>query len=221
MEFKQLFIYSGIYLFLFIAIEWTYIKYKLSTELTRKIIHIASGLIALSFPLFFTQLLSVAILCGMFLVILYASKPLKLLGSINDVERETKGSTIFPIIVCGCFWIFQQEQIYGFYYLPILILAICDPIAALTGKKIGYGPYTIMGNKKTFAGNLGFFISCFILTTGILFANGNIVFALSVAAGISLLCTIAEGLSINGYDNLTIPLTALGSLYFVKEVIMA
>lgn len=217
MELKQLLIYSGIYLALFTLVELLYHKAKVSTELTRKIIHIASGLIALSFPLFFTQIISVAILCGAFLLILYASKPFGLLQSINNVERETKGSTLFPIIVCICFGIYQLEQVYLFYYLPILILAICDPIAALVGKKMKFGEYNIMGHNKTLAGNIGFFMSCFVMCFSIaFFSYSDLVTPIVAAFSVSILCTIAEGVSINGYDNLTIPATTIGTLYAIK-----
>lgn len=217
MELKQLIIYSGIYLALFTIVEILYHKAKLPTELTRKIVHIASGLIALSFPLFFNHIINVAILCGAFLVILYASKPLGLLSSINNVERETKGSTLFPIIVCVCFWIYEIEQLYLFYYLPILILAICDPIAALVGKRLKFGEYTIMEHNKTLAGNMGFFISCFVLCFSIAFISySDLVHPLVTAFALSVLCTIAEGVSINGYDNITIPGTVIGTLYIIK-----
>ena len=222
MEWKQLIIYSGIYLLLFVTVEIAYHKFKLSTELTRKTIHICSGLLALTFPLFFNSIISVIILCALFLVILYASKPLGLLASINNVDRETKGSTIFPIIVCSCFFIYEIEQLYIFYYLPILILALCDPIASLAGKKIGYGPYYILGSKKTLAGNLGFFLSCFIICyfIALISYSDMIINPIITAGAVALVCTIAEGISINGYDNLTIPLAALGSLYTLKEIIL-
>jgi phytol kinase len=222
MEWKQLIIYSGIYLLLFVLVEIAYHKLKLSTELTRKTIHIASGLIALSFPLFFSSIISVIILCLLFLIILYTSKPLGLLASINNVKRETKGSTIFPIIVSCCFFIYEYEQLYIFYYLPILILALCDPMASLAGKKIGFGPYHILGSKKTLAGNLAFFLSCFIICYLIatLSYSNMIIQPIITSVIVALVCTVAEGVTINGYDNLTIPLAALGSLYTLKEIIL-
>lgn len=222
MEWKQLIIYSGIYLSLFVIVEIVYHKFKLSTELTRKIIHVCSGLIALTFPLFFKDIISVIILCSLFLVILYSSKTIGLLGSIHNVERETKGSTIFPIIVCICFFIYTREQLYIFYYLPILILAISDPMASLAGKKLGFGAYHILGSKKTFAGNLAFFISCFIICYFVAISAypDLITQPILTAAVVALLCAIAEGVTINGYDNFTIPITALGALYTLKDILL-
>src|SRR3546814_15775711 len=49
------------------------------------------------------------------------------------------------------------------YYLPIMVLAISDPLAALSGKKWPWRPYRIAGATKTILGSLVFFMSAFLI----------------------------------------------------------
>ncbi|MEM6628033.1 MAG: hypothetical protein AAF694_00095 [Bacteroidota bacterium] len=191
-------------------IEFLYYRLRLKVELTRKLIHIGSGLAALSFPFVFTEFWSVALLCLAFLGILLVTKKGYLLRSIHAVDRPTQGSALFPVVVSVCFAIYLYHGQYLIYLIPLSILAICDPIAAWTGKKMGFGTYYIKGHQKSLAGNLGFFLSCLLLCESLLYAVPGSIFLSFLLA---LLCTMAEGLIINGFDNLSIPITALAGLY--------
>ena len=210
MEITMIMLYSIGFLVFFGIIEFLHEHLNLKAELTRKGVHLGSGLASLSFPFAFTEFWSVALLCSTFFCVLVATKKWGLLPSIHAVDRCTQGSALFPLVVCGCFALYLYQGQYLIYFLPLSILAICDPIAAWTGKKLGFGTYYIRGHRKSLAGNLGFFVSCLILCEGLL---QNIpVNTIGLSLTLAVLCTLAEGLIGNGYDNLSIPLTAIISI---------
>ena len=142
-----------------------------------------------------------------------------LLPSINAVSRKTAGSLLYPIIVYGCYLMYGNYGEYVFYYIPILILAICDPIAALTGKTWVIGEYTVFGKTKTFLGSGAFLTSAFITSFVLLLAisKAPIFEALILSVLISAITTVAEAFSHGGYDNLTIPGSATLLLLLGKE----
>lgn len=199
------------YLVLFLSAEFLYHKRHWKVEVTRKIVHAFTGLIALLFPLFIDNHWYIFALCASFLVILYFSLRFAFLPSINNVERKTTGSILFPIIVYLCYLISSTYSDFLFYYTPILILAISDPAAAFFGKRWPIGKFTIFGQSKTLSGSLGFFLTAFISTSSLAFvfraSMDDNVFSSSIY--IAIVSTVAEAITHNGYDNLTIPVSIL------------
>ena len=213
-------ILGGAFLLLFAFGELLYRKFKLRAEVTRKVVHVITGLLTLLFPPLLSNHWFVMALCGSFLLILLISIPFKLLPSINAVQRSTRGSFIYPIVVYCCYLLFSYYDNYSLYYIPILILAICDPIAEMTGKTWPYGKYTIMGHTKTLMGSAGFFVAALLTTLFIIYLNHNIESSrpLFLALIVAFFTTIAEGLAQKGYDNLSIPAAAVAVLWGGAEL---
>lgn len=129
-------ILAGCYLLLFTLGELLYYCFKIKAEITRKIVHIGTGLLALSFPLLLANHWCVLVLCTLFAGILIVSLRFDLLRSINAIDRQSIGSLAYPVSVYGCYLTYHlYDNRYVYYYLPILILAICDPIAGLIGRR--------------------------------------------------------------------------------------
>ncbi|NOQ73724.1 MAG: phosphatidate cytidylyltransferase [Crocinitomix sp.] len=206
-------IYTGLFLALFAIAELLYHYAKVYVEITRKTVHLGTGLITLSFPIFLTTHWSVLILTVSFVVILALSKKFNLLKSINGITRTSRGSILYPIIIYTTYLIFTLFDDVLFFYLPILILAICDPIAALTGKKWPIGKFKIFKETKTLMGSSCFFISCVILTTSFVIPLRDNWFEITcVTLFISIVTTVVEAASQKGWDNLFIPLSVTASL---------
>jgi phytol kinase len=204
---------------LFASAEWLYHKRRVPAEYTRKYVHLSTGVLAMAFPFLFNDHWPVLFLCGGFLLILLLSLKLGLLPSINAVDRKTRGSVLFPIVVYCCFLTYRHYGLYIFYYLPILVLAFCDPAAAFVGKRWPWGRFTLLGHTKTLSGSLAFFAVASLLGV-FLFRSAEeapmgeaIVLALLVAAS----TTVAEAVTHWGYDNLTIPTVATAILAFAKS----
>jgi len=204
-------IYILLFLVLFLTSEIMYHALKFKVEISRKFVHFTSGIICLSFPFYINNHWIVLALCLGFLILLFASQKLSLLKSINNIDRKSYGSLLFPVSVYCCFLAFQyheNEKIY--FYLPILILAICDPLASLVGKKYPFFKYKNGSDYKTISGSLAFFLSSFFIVF-ISFNRMEISFLdlLLQSFCISIVGTLVETFSRKGTDNLFIPIAIL------------
>jgi dolichol kinase len=100
-----------------------------------------------------------------------------------------------------------------------LILAISDPIAALVGKSFPLGRYKSFGKVKTLSGSSAFLVSAFLLCFFLLYGLNSlplhkvIVTSFSVAFATS----IAEALTHKGFDNLSIPASAILVLILLND----
>jgi len=196
------------FLALFGVSELLYHKFKVHVEVTRKISHVGTGILTLAFPLFLQNQWSVFLLCFSFLLILIFSLKFNFLPSINAIDRASYGSLLYPVAVYLSFLVYQYVGHQSvFFYLPVLTLAICDPIAAFIGKKRPLGRYR--NGLKTLVGSFAFFLSAFILAYALLIMLVDAMdyfLAFRFAFALSLVATIMEAISSRGFDNLTIPL---------------
>lgn len=211
------------FLALFGIAELLYHFLKVKVELTRKLVHVGTGLLTLLFPVMLNDHWAVLFLCASFAVILVLSLRFGLLKSINAIDRESVGSIAYPVAVYGCYLAFDYfHQQYIFFYLPILILAISDPVAALFGKTWPIGKYKIGKDNKTLMGSGMFFVSAFLICTLsclFLVEYGNISEVLIAASILSLFTTAAEAVSPKGLDNITIPAAALAGLLLAEKIL--
>lgn len=211
------------FLALFGIAELLYHKLRVAAEHTRSIVHAGTGLLTLLFPVVLGELWQVVILCGTFFVLLIASLRFGWLRSINAVQRRSKGSLLYPLIVVICF-AFRQRMAFAadavfapaFYYLvPILMLALGDPLAALAGRAYRQRhPEAAPG--KTFAGSFVFFgiAAAIYMLAAAAFTQGRMPGGYFIATGIATAyaTTLAERFSEGGWDNLSIPLVAIGCI---------
>ncbi len=209
---------AGAFLALFTSAELFY-KFKVKAEVTRKYVHVVTGLLAMLFPLLIQNHWLVLALCGSFLIILLSSQALNLLPSINAVYRKTRGGVLFPIIVYGCYLIYMEYDRFMFYYIPILILTFCDPVAALIGKRWPIGKYKTFGQTKTLSGSLGFFITATITSLCLIWGLEEISVgkAIAISVSVAIATTVAEAITYKGYDNLTVPVSALVALILLNN----
>jgi phosphatidate cytidylyltransferase/phytol kinase len=214
-------IYTAILLALgFLAIfglaEIGYHFLKLKAEYTRKFVHIASGLLTLTFPVLLTNQWLVLALCVSFAGLLLGSLALGFLPSINAVGRFTLGSLAYPTAVYGTFLVYSNYQNLLYFYYPILTLAICDPIAALVGRRTGWKKYSVANEHKSLSGSIAFFVAALILGFVLLAAmNFSLLLpAVITVFFVAVLSAITEGISPKGLDNLTIPAIVVIVLLF-------
>lgn len=202
---------STAFLLLFAISEWLYLKKNVQVEITRKISHIGTGILTLLFPVFLTSHWEVLILCSSFLVLLVLSIRFKFLKGINNVERTTYGSVLYPVAVYLVYLAYASTGNLGHFYAPILILAISDPVAALVGKNWPMIPYSIGSEEKTVAGSVAFSISAFFIAGMIWIVGGEVLSVQSIftVLAIAILSALTEAVSRKGWDNLSIPLSVL------------
>lgn len=208
------------FLTLFVSAEVLHRKFHVKSEITRKYVHIATGLLTMLFPSLIHNHWLVLGLCSSFLIILLASMKYEMLPSINAVKRTTRGSVLYPIIVYGCFLAHIHYGQLLFYFLPILILALCDPMAAVIGKLKPLGTYTWFGYTKTLSGSVSFFVCAMILSLILLLNLTEItpIQGLIISVTISLVTASLEAMTHKGYDNLTIPAGGLAVLTIFNAI---
>lgn len=214
---------AGAFLGLFLLAEVLYRRRAVNAESTRKLVHVGTGLLALLFPVVFTNHWQVLLLCGLFALLLMLSIRHGLLPSINAIRRESYGSLGYPVAVYGCFLAFSYfDNQYVYYYLPILILAICDPFAAFIGRKTRYKPYRVGSGMKTVGGSLAFFLSAILVTAGVFLYLKNfpgIWRFTTIAVVVAAFAALAEAGSKKGFDNMTIPAAVLLGLVIIEQFI--
>jgi len=211
---------SGIFLLLFLGIVLaSQLMYKasVSTEKSRKFVHVAGGTLALFLPLFIESHEYVLGICSLAFLLLLVSRILKGLPGIHRTKRKSVGSIIFPIPIYICFAAATDANDDMLFYIPVSLMTYSDTVAEWGGKKLGKYGRAIFGGRKTVMGSLCFFASALVIISAWPVDCGGINFYVSmnnftVPLKIALATTIVELISLNGWDNLTVPLAALGLL---------
>lgn len=192
-------------------------KHHLQSELSRKIIHIGTGLISLTFPFLFDTPLPVIILgiCSIIILLLLKFSKLSLKESLFAISRKSYGEIFFTISIVLLFCVAHKTPV--IYSIPLIILSFADTSAALIG--ISYGK-NFLANKteetKSIEGSFAFFITAFLSTLIplLLFTNVGRSETLLIALTIGILTCLIEMTSWNGNDNLLLPLLSFAFLKY-------
>lgn len=213
---------AACFLLLFGVAELLYHRFGVQAEITRKLVHAGTGLLSLLFPVLLGDHRLVLLLCASFAGLLVLSIRYRLLQSIHAIDRESVGSLAYPVSVYLCYLAFDhQHQQYMYFYLPILLLALCDPLAALVGKRWPVGKYQVGTAYKTLSGSVVFFLSAFTISWAWLYqsvARLSLVQSSGQALLVAGVSTLAEALSHKGYDNLSIPLSVVATMLAVSHL---
>ncbi|MFO7999984.1 MAG: phosphatidate cytidylyltransferase [Marinilabilia sp.] len=195
--------------------ELNYRRLKIKGEITRKFAHFSATLATIPFPYIFPTHWYVLVLAFLFFIALLVTQSGRQLKSIHDITRKSMGSYLLPLAIYATFLISCLLENKFLYILPMLILAICDPMAAILGINIKKhnGRIKIREYKmeKTWLGTAAFMVTSFVISLIALFFHRE-VFDLKtfwLALGIAFISTLAELFSWRGSDNLSIPLSVI------------
>ncbi|MEY8097389.1 diacylglycerol/polyprenol kinase family protein [Falsihalocynthiibacter sp. S25ZX9] len=205
--------------------------WQIGSEVQRKLVHIGTGIYALTLPWLFPDRWPVYLLVGLTLVVMLLLRlPNSRLGAtLHSVERQSYGDFLLAISVGVCLFL-AGDQLY-LYVLPIAVLTLADAAAALAGSTYGTKFFRVEEGEKSLEGSAVFFtvtllisVICLMLMTS--FAPPNIIVLSLMVAGFG---TLVEAASWRGFDNLFLPvgllifLTAhgtstLGELVFLAAI---
>ena len=216
------------FLSLFGLSEFLYYVIKVPVELSRKVSHIGTGFLTMLFPLWLHSHWSVLVMCASFFGLLVASKKLGFLQSINGIQRESYGSASYPVIVYLCFLLYTMLHDnhsdlvgLGWFYLPVLTMALADPAAAFVGSRWPLGKFRIGIDTKSLSGCLAFFSVAFLLAFVWFYPFPiPVLQKLAMFTLIALSGTLAEAFSSKGLDNFTIPAAVAISLFVSMFVLV-
>ena len=194
--------YGYIFLIMGIALV-TKITFKVSTDISRKIIHIGVGNWVIFAYSLFDSALFLAIVPASFIVLNYLSYKFKIIKAMEQ-EDESLGTvwyavSLLVLILVGFYTGQKELAIAG-----ILCMTYGDGFAAIIGKKFGKNlPFGDFENKSIPGFLTMFIMSFFVVYFTLLIFNGKslILIALITALASALL----EAASKNGYDNLSVP----------------
>lgn len=175
----------------------------------------------LLFPsLFSSHWWVLALAATAFIILLFTYKR-KMLSSVHQTKRYSVGSVLFPIPIYFCFLAAELKGSDLFFYLPVALLAIADTAAEAGGNKWGHCSRQFFNGQKTLAGSLSFFaaaiIICIVLL-GMLY-HLPITDVLITGSLVVFFSTVAEAVTLHGWDNLSIPAVTLLVLYFFSDKI--
>jgi phytol kinase len=175
-------------------------------EWSRKFVHFTGGLLVLAFPWIFTSRWAVLALVSVFSVLIWGTRRAGLLRSVHGVTRESHGSLFYPLAVVILFTISHGQP--AFYLASALALVVSDTAAALVGSTYGRNWYDVGQDRRSIEGSVSFFLATFLAVhvTLLLMTGVDRSVSVLVAVQVALVVTLFEGISLNGSDNLFVPL---------------
>ncbi len=195
--------------------ELIYRRLNPTGEITRKFAHFTAVLATVPFPYIFPSHWYVLVLAFIFSIVLFVTQFSKILDSIHGIQRKSIGSYLLPFAIYFTFLVADLTENKFLYILPMLILAISDPMAAILGINIKKynGRIKIFGRKlnKTWLGSGAFLLSSFVISIIALYFHRE-VFDLKtfwLASLMAVTTMFAELISWRGSDNISIPLFAV------------
>ncbi len=198
-------------------------RYPLAPEASRKLFHIGGGLTTLTFPWVFTNSWPIILLALITIPSLLALKYIRTFkGNLDTVlyriDRKSFGEIYFPFSVCLLFVIVGNHPL--LFIIPVLILTLADPMAAIIGNHYGRLHYLTIKGQKSIEGSAAFFLVAFfcICVPLLLFTNTDRIEDMLIAALVALLVMLVEAISWNGLDNLLIPLSSYFLLMLVFQL---
>ena len=191
---------------------------RMKDEHARKFVHIMIGNWWFVLIAFISNAYCALIVPLVFVVINYVSVKRNntngLLASLERKDEKSKsyGIIIYPvslvILVCISYILTDKHYLGG---IGAISLAYGDGFAAIIGKKWPVGKLQIGKNEKTLSGSISMLVITIILTAIYLilvlgFPFGKTLPWIIISAFMSVL---AEAVTPNGFDNLTVPLIAV------------
>lgn len=193
--------------------------HDIPAEVQRKLVHIGTGLYALTLPWLFTDRWPVFMLVALTLVVMVILRmPVFSKGGIGEtlhgVERQSYGDILLALAVGTVFLLAEGSAI--LYILPIATLTLADAAAALTGSHYGRKFFTVEGGQKSIEGSTAFFMItlviamvCLLLLSDVSRPNVILLAVMVAAFG-----TLVEADSWRGFDNFFLP---AGLLIFLQS----
>ena len=173
-------------------------------ELSRKVVHIGTGpIIPIAYWLNVSKDLALIVAC-MITTGLIINYRLRLIKSIENVDRKSFGTIAYGISIVSLIFLFWSNNPSA-ATAGVLVMAFGDGLAGLIGRKINSTQWIILGQKKSLIGTLSMYLVT-VLVLSIISHVTDINFEVIEILMIASLATILEQLSPLGIDNITVPI---------------
>lgn len=199
------------------AAEYLRKKFSGSPEITRKLVHIMTGLLIFFAPQIFVSGIPALTLALIFIAVNYAAVRFGLLKGMHGTNRQSYGTVYYPMsffILVLLFW----DSAPVIISVSILILALSDAVAAIVGENLpAPHNYFLTSDKKSFEGSAAMFLSTSVIVAAAVWMEQlpfDGIDLLQFVVAVSLFVTVWEAISSKGFDNLTVPLGAAFVLHY-------
>jgi phytol kinase len=197
---------AAVFVAILAAAEAATRRWGIEAELSRKAVHVASGVAAACLPLVmsFPTIVALALTFVPFMVV---SRRIDLFPAVHRVERTTLGEVWFPLGVALAAAVVPHRAAFVF---GVLVMGLSDAAASLAGRRFGRRGYRALGGTKTYVGSAVFLGTTVVL--GLACTGGGPLIGVVVVAAV---LTFAEGMLGRGTDNLALPVAGAALLRLV------
>ncbi|MGV3576799.1 MAG: diacylglycerol/polyprenol kinase family protein [Devosia sp.] len=186
-------------------------RFGWNPEVSRKLIHVGTGSLALTFPLLFSNPLPVLVLLGLAIPLMFAIR-LGVLGGLGNVlhavQRQSYGEVYLALAIAITFLRAEEQPV--LYVLPILVITLSDTAAALIGTAYGRQRFRVEGGAKSVEGVVVFFFITWLasLIVLVLMSGAAPLNMVLISMLLAAFCALVEVDSWRGLDNLFVPIGA-------------
>ena len=196
-------------------------RVAIGPEPIRKLFHIGAGSLTLVMPVLFDSAEPVLTLAGLLALILAALRWIGPLrrgpgAVLHGIDRHSLGEAYFLVAVVVLFSLFGRSG--AGFTVPVIILTIADPAAALVGKRWGTYRFRALAGTKSLEGCAAFLISAWLAAVPFLIAELGLGRALAVAGILAVSLTLTEAIAGAGLDNLLIPIAGAAIFWVVIQL---
>ncbi len=193
-----------------------------SPEITRKSVHILTGVLVATTPFVFDSKVPMAVLAIIFIIVNAVGIKADLFRGMHGTSRITYGTVFYPVsflILLLLLWDFHRV----IFVAAMLILAIADALAAIIGENLNRPhEFRLAAEKKSIEGSVVMMIATVLITyscIAILGSADGISLSpfeiLWIACIVAVVATICEAVSTRGSDNLSLPLGAAFVMHYM------
>lgn len=186
-------------------------RFGWNPEVSRKLVHVATGTLALTFPLLFSNPLPVLVLLGVAIPLMFAIRTGLLGGlgaALHGVQRQSYGEIYLALAIAITFLRAEEQPV--LYVLPILVITLSDTAAALIGTAYGRQRFRVEGGAKSVEGVVVFFVVTWLasLIVLVLMSDAAPLNLVLISMLLAAFCALVEADSWRGLDNLFVPIGA-------------
>ncbi|UCE05667.1 MAG: DUF92 domain-containing protein [bacterium] len=197
-------------------------KLNLSIKVTRKFVHILTGILIAITPFLLQQPYPLLIISGVFIIVNLIAIKMGWMPGMHATKQTSYGTVFYPIsffILILLLW----KNHRAILVMSMLIMAIADAMAAIIGENLNKPKrYQFAGEQKSVQGSAVMLITSFFITVlGLEFfsafenISNKFTPGLWIAAIVAIIATACESISYKGSDNLTVPLGTAFTLHYM------
>jgi uncharacterized protein (TIGR00297 family) len=194
-------------------------------EVTRKTVHVATGVLIFLSPPFVPHAGTVMLIAAFFVAVNALAYSRGWLKSVHHTGRASFGTVYYPLallLLAVPFWDSHPDLVVA----AIMVMAIGDAAAGMTGERIRKPVrFSLTSDTKSLQGSIAMAVGSLaaLFATAFTYADGGLAFgsvmethpstAIAGFFAVSLFATAWEAVSSRGLDNLTVPLMSAAALH--------